>query len=58
MVPQATNLATRSALISLPDPSNPRFRILESSVQMLDKQSVNNIFYFFFQRNCVGNGGV
>ena len=32
-------------------PTNPRFQILETSVQMLDKSIVNNNLYRVFQRN-------
>lgn len=46
------NSRTKSALISFLDPFDPRFRILETTVQMLDKQSVNNNFYSIFHRNC------
>ena len=34
------------------NPNNPRFRILEMSVQMLDKRVVNNNFYCVFLSNC------
>jgi len=50
------NSRTISALICSSHPSNPRFRILETSVQMLDKQLVNNNFYSVFQRNCARTG--
>jgi len=33
-------------------PFDPRFRILETTVQMLDKQVVNNNFYCVFLSIC------
>ena len=46
------DLRSESAVIVFNDSFDLCFPILESTVQMLDKQVVNNNFYCDFQRNC------